>query len=160
MSHESISKPEEVVELERVLGGPSQSGFGASVFYERSSPEDLDQVALLRYQYFVGKKWEQFGAENWLGVWELLYKRRSGTPADILRELAAISDPSARSSTCLLTDGHSDPQAACVALAAAFNDASISDLRIYKIGDGEAMSGILIAARQSETDLLLALLMD
>jgi hypothetical protein len=46
------------------------------------------------------------------------------------------------------------------ALAAAFNAPEVSDLRVYTIGDGEQMSGLILAGRRSngEATFLLFLL--
>ena len=48
------------------------------------------------------------------------------------------------------------------ALAAAYDDPTVTDLRVYKLGDGGAMSSLLITGYRKETgeDIFLAFLMD
>ena len=54
-----------------------------------------------------------------------------------------------------------DAQAAKKALAGAYDDPQVADLRIYNIGDGEAMSGLLVAGlRQNGEATFLVALMD
>jgi hypothetical protein len=36
------------------------------------------------------------------------------------------------------------------ALSAAFDDSSVTELEVYNIGDGEAMSGLIVAGRRSK----------
>jgi hypothetical protein len=63
-------------------------------------------------------------------------------------ELRAIKDRSAAQSVGLILDEAADPQAAQQALGRAFDDPSVSELTVYKIGDGAQMAGILITARR------------
>jgi hypothetical protein len=42
-------------------------------------------------------------------------------------------------------------EAARQALAAAYDDAAVTGLAVYTVGDGEAMSGLLVAGRRGET---------
>ena len=155
-------KPSYVLELEKAFGGPSQSAFGTAVFFDPDTcdREMLDKRALTHYQHFCGKTWDQFGSENWLSTWELVHSRE-GQPGQIVSELKELTDPDARISASSMLDGHDDPSLAQNALALAFDDTAVQQLQIYKIGDGAAMSGILIAAqRVDEGSMFLIFLMD
>jgi hypothetical protein len=62
----------------------------------------------------------------------------------------------------MILDTVQDADQARAALAATFDDATVTELSVYNIGDGAAMSGLLIAARRAETSeaLFLVFLMD
>ncbi len=45
-----------------------------------------------------------------------------------------------------------DDSLADAALAAAFDDPAVTELRVFNLGDGGAMSGILVAARRATGD--------
>lgn len=156
-------KPAYVLQLEQVFGGPSQSSFGTAVFYDAAlaNVEDLESAALAKYRYFVGKNWDGFGSEAWLGAWKLVYTRPAGARPAIVEELKAVPDSSARLSAATMLEGHEQPQQAAAALAAAFDDGAVQSLRVYAIGDGAAMSGVLLAARRPpEGALFLVFLLD
>jgi hypothetical protein len=51
----------------------------------------------------------------------------------------------------MILDTVQDAEQARAALAAAFDDAAVTELSVYNIGDGAAMSGLLIAARRAAT---------
>jgi hypothetical protein len=42
-------------------------------------------------------------------------------------------------------------EAARAALSAAFDDSAVTELMVYNVGDGGAMSGLLVAGRRAET---------
>lgn len=155
------SKPDYVINLEAVYGTPSQAGFGSAVFYDVVQPHThLEAVALRFYRYFVGDLWERFGETAWMSTWKQVYVRTEHDPANIITELRAIADSSiAQFVPVLLSVGDNSDQAQ-KNLAAAYNSAEVADLRIYAIGDGEAMSGLIIAGRRNtgETTVLVALL--
>ncbi len=156
-------KPEYVVKLEKVYGTASQDVFGSSVYFDPAeNPErSLEKAALAKYQYSMGEKWERFGRENWLGEWSLVYQRATSAERDIVAELRAIQDNGARLSASLLLNNIDNDAEARRALANAFDDMSVSELRIFKIGDGGVMSGVLIAARRpADGTVFLLILMD
>jgi hypothetical protein len=150
----SGSLPGWVEELQRAFGGPSQAGFGTAVFFERatadSSPagdESLDSRARQWYQFFCGPLWEKYGPDCWLGDWQAVHTR-SAEDASILDELASLADPQARMSGDTMLTGHAEPEVARAALQQAFDGPAMQVLQIFRIGDGSAMSGILIAGRR------------
>ena len=62
-------KPPYVTNLEAAYGAPSEAGFGSAVFYEvLDRTEELEQVALGYYQFFLGEFWERYGQDAWY-VW-------------------------------------------------------------------------------------------
>ena len=166
MPEESVSsfgKPDYVVELERVYGMPSENAFGSSVFYDavEMSEGSLEQAAIAKYKHFAGETWERYGEENWMAEWRAIYTRDSNTTQDFVVELRSISDPGARLSVSLLIEKGDHTTEAHAALSKAFDDNSVSELQVYKIGDGDAMSGILIASRRPKAgSVFLVLLMD
>lgn len=143
--------------LQASYGAPSQAGFGSAVFYTRLQPtDDLATAALAQYRYFVGDLWERYGADAWLGPWREVYARPAGASHDITAELRGIDDREAALAVPLILDV--DP----VALAAVFDDPGTTELRVFTLGDGEAMSGLLISARRAlpAAAIFLVFLMD
>jgi hypothetical protein len=154
--------PESVVTLQAAYGLPSQAGFGSAVFYDRVEPaDDLEQVALKHYRYFLGDLWDRFGEAAWMAPWKQIYRRKANSERDIVTELRSLTDTDASLSVPMLLDNIEDADAAQKALSVVYDDANITDLAIYTVGDGEAMSGILIAGRCRTVDaIFLIFLMD
>ncbi len=146
------AKPDYAASLEAAYGAPSQSGFGSAVFYEpMQAGDDLEQAALARYRYFVGELWERWGEGAWMGPWKEVYNRPAGAKPDVVTELRGIEDPDAAISAPMILDAVEDAEAARAALSAAFDDPAVTELRVFNLGDGGAMSGILVAARRAAT---------
>ena len=140
------SKSDTVAQLETAYGAPSQAGFGSAVFDETLDPgADLAAAAQEKYKYFVGELWERWGEDAWLGPWREVYSRPAGAAPDIVAELNAIDDGDAALSAPMIVDN--DP----AALAAVFDDPALTELRVFNLGDGGAMSGLLIAGRRAAT---------
>ena len=140
------SKSDTVAQLETAYGAPSQAGFGSAVFDEALDPgADLAAAAREKYKYFVGELWERWGEDAWLGPWREVYSRPAGAAPDIVAELNAIDDRDAALSAPMIVDN--DP----AALAAVFDDPALTELRVFNLGDGGAMSGLLIAGRRAAT---------
>lgn len=156
------AQPAYVTALAAAYGPPSQAAFGSAIFYDSQPPAGLEQAALAKYQYFVGDLWARYGAEAWLGTWQQIYARPQGAERAVVSELRAIKDRSAAQSVELLLDETPDPPAAQQALAAAFDDPAVTELAVYKIGDGAEMAGLLVAARRAATGetIILAFLLD
>ena len=156
------SPPAYVTALAVAYGPPSQAAFGSAVFYDNTQPPALlEQAALAKYQYFTGDLWDRYGADAWLGTWHNVYSRPTSADRAVVSELRAIKDRTAAQSVELLLDEAEDPQAAQAALSTAFDDPAVTELSVYTIGDGAAMSGILLAARRTargETVMLVFLL--
>lgn len=146
----AASKPEYVANLEAAYGAPSQEGFGSAVFYESlQATDDLEQKALEKYKYFTGELWERWGEDAWMGPWKEVHTRAAGAKADIVAELRAIDDRDAANSAPMILDVVQDAEAARAALSAAFDDPAVTELRVFNLGDGGAMSGILVAGRRA-----------
>ena len=148
--------------LQAVFGPPSQAGFGSAVFAEKiSQPQDLEAAAKRAYRHFLGTDWAGAGEAVWMAPWQRVYARPPGLRADIVAELRGIRNPEARSSISMLLDGHDKPGAARQALSAVYDDAGMATVEVYTLGDGAALSGILIAGRaRSGAATLLVFLMD
>ena len=155
-------KPDYVVDLEAAYGPPSQEGFGAAVFFEQPTKKaDLEELAKATYQHFVGDLWEKWGEEAWMGPWKEVYVRKAGTKHDVQKELQGIDDNDASISVPLILELSQNAAEARKALSAAYDAADVIDLRVYTIGDGAAMSGLLVAGlRENGEATLLAALMD
>ncbi|UIE37192.1 hypothetical protein [Leptodesmis sichuanensis] len=158
----STPLPPAVTALTTLYGAPSQAGFGSAVFYDAIEPgSDLEPIALRYYQYFVGSLWEQYGEAAWMSPWKQIYVRPTGIQPDIVAELKAIADSAAVNYVPILLLEETDDYAkAQQALATVFNHPQVTDLRVYAIGDGAAMSGLLLAGSRStgETTILVSLL--
>ena len=137
--------------LEQAYGPPSQSGFGSAVFRDALPPDTgLAEAALATYRRFVGPNWDRFGEQAWLSAWREVHARAAGSPRNIVAELQAITDADARRSVPLLVEAPEDAVAARAALSAAFDDAAVTELKVFTVGDGEAMSGLLVAGRRAQ----------
>ena len=146
------SKPEYVTDLEAAYGAPSQAGFGSAVFTEQlKASDELEKAALAKYKYFTGELWERWGEDAWMGPWKAVYSRQSDAKPDIVAELRGITDRDARSSVPMILDNIDDAEGARAALAAAYDDPAVTELRVFNLGDGEAMSGLLVAGRRQAT---------
>jgi hypothetical protein len=51
----------------------------------------------------------------------------------------------------MILDNLEGAEQARAALSAVYDDPAITELQVYNLGDGGAMSGLLIAGRQNET---------
>ena len=143
--------PSYVLELQHYYGPPSAVGMGSAVFYEASMPEQIEAQAIAKYRYFAGDLWEQIGEKAWMEPWKRVYQR-SAPGSGILSELRnSIEDPDASLSASLIVDNIDDPTQAHLALAKAFDDPDVSRLDIYRLGDGEQMNGVLIAAYRAKS---------
>jgi hypothetical protein len=157
-----LKKPQYVLDLETYYGEPSQEGFGSAVFFKRVKTADLlEQIAQEEYQYFVGDKWEDWGAETWLAPWKEVYARPADAAHDILGALKGIEDFNVQMQVDMILNNIENADKAQEALAAAYDEESVAQLHAYIIGDGEAMSGLLIAGRRENGDgTFLVFLMD
>jgi len=70
-------------------------------------------------------------------------------------ELRSIIDPAAQSSVTMVLDAIADPEAGRQALAAVYDDADMDTLAVYTLGDGAALSGLLIAGRDRCGEIIL-----
>jgi amidase len=148
----AAGKPAYVTALEAAYGAPSQAGFGSAVFFESSpATDDLEQLARDKYKYFVGDLWARWGEAAWMGPWQEVYTRPTGAKADIVSELRGIADPDAQNSVPMILENIDGAEQARAALAAAYDDPAVTELRVFNLGDGAAMSGILVAGRRGAT---------
>lgn len=146
------SAPDYVRSLEGAYGLPSQKAFGSAVFFEvLRDTDDLAQAALAKYRYFVGPLWDRYGDQAWMSSWREVYAREPAGRAGIIAELRGITDRDAQRSVPMMVDNREGAEAARMALAAAFDDPAVRELRVFTTGDGGAMSGLLIAGRRSAT---------
>jgi hypothetical protein len=151
-----VNKPQYMTDLEAAYGGPSQAGFGSAVFYEPvKKGTTLDQAALQKYKYFVGELWERYGEKAWMSAWKQVYVRPAGIKHDIVTELRGIADPGMSGSVEMVLDVVENAEVARKALSNAYDDLQVVELKVYNLGDGAAMSGLLIAGRCSSGETLL-----
>ena len=149
---DAAGKPEAVEALEAAYGPPSDAGFGSAVFYEELAPDaDLERAALEKYKAFVGKLWDEYGEDAWMGPWTAVYTRAPETEHDIVAELQGVTDATAGLSVPMVLEPSEGADQAREALAAVFDDPGMSEVSVYDTGDGGAMSGILVAGRNPET---------
>lgn len=153
-----MADPAGLAELVSVFGGPNQEGFGSAVFHEELAADaDLAGTALACYRHFRGRRWSAADEAGW----QLAGTRPAGAAPDILAELRALPDAQARRSAAALPDCAEDPERAARALAAVFDAPGFAGLTIHRIGDGEALNGVMIAGRDAGgCAVFLAFLMD
>lgn len=146
--------------LVEVFGPASTTGFGSAVFTASGVTEEtLAAAALAQYQAFVGNAWNAREAA-WRGGFKALYQRPSAG-GRIDTELHALQDPALRGVVGAMIDDSEDPARARAALAGVFDASEVRALRLYALGDGEAMSGVEVAALRGGGDaVFLILLLD
>ena len=159
----NTGRPAYVTALEAAYGAPSQAGFGSAVFAEQlEASDELEKAARAKYKYFTGELWERWGEAAWMGPWKEVYTRPTGAKADIVAELRGIADPDAANSVPMILDNIEGAEQVRTALAAAYDDPAVTELRVFNLSDGEAMSGLLVAGRRQATGVatFLVFLMD
>ena len=157
------AKPPYVTALEVAYGAPSQAGFGSAVFFEHmKADDDLTQAALAKYKYYTGDLWERWSEAAWMGPWKEVYVRPTGAKPDIAVELRGIADLDAQNSVPMILENVEGAEQARAALAAAYDDPAVTELRVFNLGDGDAMSGLLVAGHRGATGVatFLVFLMD
>jgi heat shock protein HslJ len=155
------TRSQAVIDLEAAYGAPSQAAFGSAVFYESLSGTTLEQAALAKYRYFVGELWERFGEEAWMTSWKEVYRREPGSKGDIVSELRGIQNQEAALSVPMILENIEGADVARAALSSVYDDPAVADLRVYTLGDGGAMSGILVAgAKETGEAVFLVFLLD
>ena len=93
--------------------------------------------------------------------WKELYQRSLGGTIGIVSELRSIKVQPFRSCAAMFLDENEDNEAVHLLLSRAFDSDKVRELRIFSIGDGEALSGFLIAAEIADLGrLFLIFLMD
>lgn len=134
-----------IKELEKIYGTANSNAFGSAVFYE-AIPESktLEDMALKHYRNFIGAKWTEETEPVWLSGWKNVYVRNPGKEPDILTELDEIDDPAAKIPVPLLTEIITDVEQGRKILAVVFDHPLVKNLMVNLIGDGEALSGIII----------------
>ena len=160
-----MDSPALVRELEGVFGAASSAAFGSSVFFECQSssgyPLSLVDASIEKYRSFCGETWARFGEEKWLSGWKELYHRLLGDTSGIVNELRSVKAQPLRSCAAMFLDENEDNDAVHRLLSKAFDGDQVKELRIFALGDGEAMTGFLIAADVNDLgQLFLAFLMD
>lgn len=144
--------PAYVTAMESAYGEPSQKGFGSAVFFDHVDEADaLESAAQGKYHRFVADLWERFGEDAWMSVWKEVYRRPDDAKHDIQAELEAIEDADARAQVWSILNVSNGAEKARKALSDAYDAPEVSDLRAYNVGDGGAMSGILIAGWRERT---------
>lgn len=156
------SKPAYVTALEAAYGAPSQAGFGSAVFFQPGTEgADLEAHAKTYYQHFLGDLWEEWGPEVWLSSWREAYRRPGEGKHEIVTELEDVPDTAFHMQVDVVLHVVEDRERAREALAGAYDAPEVEELRAYLIGDGEAMSGLLLAGRRTNGEAtFLVFLMD
>ena len=146
------TQPEYLTDLTAAYGAPSRQGFGSAVFREiLQDTGDVTNAALSKYRYVVGNPWERYGEQAGLEAWRQIYARETAAHPNIVIELRGIADPDTRRSLPMILEGIERAEVARAALSAAFDDLAVTELRVFNLGDGEAMSGLLVAGRRGTT---------
>ena len=75
----------------------------------------------------------------------------AGAEPDIAAELRSIDDQDAALSAEMILDNVDNADASRAALSAVYDDPAVTELRVFNLGDGEAMSGLLVVGRRVES---------
>ena len=133
------NKPDYVTRLESSYGAPSQAAFGSAVFCEQLKATDsLADAALRRPASSSAIYWERYGEgpRGWDRGKRSMHARPAPSP-DIVAELHGIDNPDAVNSTPMILDNIDDAEQARTALAAAYDDPTVTNLRVFNLGDGD-----------------------
>jgi hypothetical protein len=134
--------------LESKFGKPNSNGFGSSVFYELSRDEmKLDDIALEDYKLFMGDKWTDNSPIDWMGGWQKLYDRQTNGTGNIIDILNSFHTPDVHVHVPLLLEGPQNATETHQPLMDAFNHPDIDNVGIYKVGDGDALGGLMVTAK-------------
>jgi hypothetical protein len=133
-----------IAALENIFGKATDAGFGSAVFHGATVAGDsVENKAVEHYKKFLGAKYNAEREQAWMSPWKNVFTR-SNKGSGIVSELASITDAEAKRSVPLFTEFTSEPEAAASALASAFDHEHVKDLAVFRIGDGEAMSGLIL----------------
>ena len=147
------TRPKYVLLMESAYGPPSQNGFGSAVFFETiGKDEPLEKAALEKYKYFAGETWDRFGEDAWMSGWKQVYTRQKGANHDVVAELRAIEDWDVSQSIPMILEGVKDADFGRFTLSKAFDATNVTELMVFNLGDGGAMSGVLIAGRRHNNE--------
>lgn len=129
------------------------------------STSSLETTALMIYQKFCGELWNRFGEAAWMSSWEKVYQRdntsRTDSSGDFLSEIRSIRNPAIHGLLPMLIDEIEDSELAKKHLAEAFDSPEVREVAVYSIGDGAAMSGLIVASdRINGERICLILLLD
>jgi hypothetical protein len=158
-------KPAYVLALESAYGVPSQAAFGSAVFFDHTDPArdsaDMESLAKRYYRHFTGTKWDEWGEAAWMTAWKEVYARKPGAVGTVIEELKNINDLNASLSVPMILTVVDQAKQAVQALSGAFDEPNVIDFHVYTIGDGGAMSGLLLAGERNNRDaIFLVFLMD
>ncbi|MFN7772653.1 MAG: hypothetical protein ACK5R1_07805 [Planctomycetota bacterium] len=96
-----------------------------------------------------------------MSSWQELYHRSLGATAEIVGEFRSIKVQPFRFCAAIFSGENEDNDAVNQLLSTTFDSEGVKELRIFSLGDGEAMSGLLIAAEIANLGrLFLTFLMD
>ena len=158
-------KPAYALALESAYGAPSQNAFGSAVFFDHTDPARkeayLESLAKRYYRHFTGNKWDEWGETAWMAAWKEVHVRKPGATDTVVEELQNINDLNASLSVPMILTVVDQAKQAVQALSGAFDEPNVIDFHVYTIGDGGAMSGLLLAGeRENREAIFLVFLMD
>ena len=111
-------------------------------------------------QTLARKAIAEMSSDDYTALRDAYYKAMEGLNA-LQRELQGIKDRDAAISVPLIIEVSGDAEAAREALSDTYDAPEVTELRVYNIGDGEAMSGLLLAGRRENGEAtFLTVLMD
>lgn len=118
---------------------------------------DLETVALGFYRRSVGQFWDDYGAEKWMGPWQLAYQRRLDQSPNVVSELGEVFPRcyvGDRLQNQLQIGWGYDNTMPYRLLRDAFDDPAVCDFRVYWTGDDDVMGGLLMVAARTDGDVL------
>lgn len=97
----------------------------------------------------MGDLWEQWGLEACLSPCKISYTRPPKSDHDIVGELRKVEDFDIRMQVGMILDEIENSDAARAALDQAYDAPEVAGLGLYNVGDGAAMSGLLLAGKRA-----------
>jgi hypothetical protein len=97
-----------------------------------------------------------------MAPWREVYNRAGDARRDVVSELRSIADQDTRNSVPMILEVVEDAAAARIALSAAFDAPEVGEPRVFNLGDGGGMAGLLVSGRRASTGeaVMLVFLMD
>ncbi|MGC9524506.1 MAG: hypothetical protein ACP5D7_03095 [Limnospira sp.] len=155
--------PQYAQDLMDFYSPPRQDARGVGIFYEQIQPEaDLEKMARHHYQYFVGEQWDRH-SDAWMRPWKLIYQRARDIDPCFVAEITAAATLAGEKHQNLfskfLNINPDDYVQAYTVLQTAFDSPEVEDFRVYTIGDGEVVEGLLaISHRRNGETVIFAFL--
>lgn len=135
--------------LQALLGPCAPVGMGDAVCHEPlAAGVPLETWARDKSLVLANKGWENFQPEMWRAQFRELYRRPESATGAITDELAALTGDNIELVIGNFLDNRDNAGELKQSLTAVFDAPAMSEVVVYRIGDGQALAGVLLVGRQ------------